>query len=121
MALPVLGIAALGYFAILYWNEVSAERKAAPKDKDIYAKVGILFAVHGLGLALESLVVSLPFSLILLLVAYAWWEANKSILAPVVGAIGGSLAIWQIVRWVNRSRANRRPPHPDPESPAELD
>ena len=124
MALPVLGIAAIGYLAILYWNEVAAERKAAPQDKDIYANVGIRFAVngirHGIWLALEFLVVSWPFSLILLLVAYAWWEANKSILAPVIGAVGGSLAIWQVVRWINRSRANRRAPDPDPESPAEV-
>lgn len=121
LILPILGIAAIAYLAIFYWNEVAAEREEAPQDKDVHAKVGIRLALRILGLSVHFLVESGPFSLILLIIAYAWWEANKSILAPALGAIGGSLAIWQIVHWTNRSRANRRVPPPDHESPPEPD
>jgi hypothetical protein len=123
LTLPILGAAAIAFLALLYWNEVSAERDKVSQDKDIYAKVGIRFARHAFRLALEFLITSLiaapVLSLILVLVAYTWWEVNRSILAPFIGAIGGGLAIWQIVRWTNRSRTNHRGPPTGPESPPE--
>jgi uncharacterized membrane protein YdjX (TVP38/TMEM64 family) len=121
ITLPILGIAAVVYLAMLYWNEVTAEREAAPQDNDVFAKVALRAARHSIRLALEFLLACPPLALILLVIAYAWWEANKSIVSPVVGAIGGSLAVWQIVRWCNRSRTNRQATTPDPDSPPESD
>lgn len=115
--LSILGIGAIAFLALLYWNEVTAEREASPHDKDIYARVGIRFALHGVRLALEFLLAAPSISLILIIFAYAWWATNKSLLAPLIGAIGGALAIWQIVRWTNRRRANHRHPPTGPDVP----